>query len=135
MSGKEGKEKAKEKRTSVPAKFDAPEELQRKSLEAVELARTTGTVKKGTNETTKTVERGLAKLVLISKDVTPEEISMHLPPLCEEKGIPYVYVKSQKDLGAACGINKGCASAAIVDPGKAADAIEEIKEDIKKQKE
>jgi len=135
MSGKEGKEKAKEKRTPASVKVDVPDELQRKSLEAMELARTTGTVKKGTNETTKTVERGLAKLVLISKDVTPEEISMHLPPLCDEKGIPYLYVKSQKDLGAACGINKGCASAAIVDPGKAADTIEEIREDIKKRKE
>lgn len=134
MSGKEGKERAKEKRTSVSVKFDVPEDLQRKSLEAVELARTTGTLKKGTNETTKTVERGLAKLVVISKDVTPEEIAMHLPPLCEEKGIPYVYVKSQKDLGAACGINKGCASAAIVDPGKAAEAIGEIIEELKKLK-
>lgn len=134
MSGKEGKEKAKEKRTPSSTSVDVPEELQRKSLEALELARTTGTVKKGTNETTKTVERGLAKLVLISKDVTPEEIAMHLPPLCEEKGIPYIYVKSQKDLGAACGINKGCASAAIVDPGKAADTIEEIRDEIKKRK-
>jgi large subunit ribosomal protein L7Ae len=134
MSGKEGKEKAKEKRTSVPAKLDVPENLQHKSLEAVELARTTGTLKKGTNETTKTIERGLAKLVVISKDVTPEEIAMHLPPLCDEKGIPYVYVKSQKDLGAACGINKGCASAAIVDPGKATEAIEEIVEELKKLK-
>jgi large subunit ribosomal protein L7Ae len=134
MSGKEGKEKAKEKRTSVPATLDVPEDLQRKSLEAVELARTTGSLKKGTNETTKTIERGLAKLVVISKDVTPEEIAMHLPPLCDEKGIPYVYVKSQKDLGAACGINKGCASAAIVDPGKATEAIEEIVEELKKLK-
>ncbi|RZN37535.1 MAG: 50S ribosomal protein L7ae [Methanophagales archaeon ANME-1-THS] len=134
MSGKEGKEKAKEKRPSVPATLDIPEDLQRKSLEAVELARTTGTLKKGTNETTKTIERGLAKLVVISKDVTPEEIALHLPPLCDEKGIPYVHVKSQKDLGAACGINKGCASAAIVDPGKAADVIQEIVEELKKLK-
>ncbi|MDI6811336.1 MAG: 50S ribosomal protein L7Ae, partial [archaeon] len=104
-------------------------------LEAVELARTTGTVKKGTNESTKVIERGMAKLVLISEDVTPEEIAMHLPPLCEEKGIPYLYVKSQRDLGAACGINKGCASAAIVDPGKAGEAVEEIIEEVKKLKE
>jgi large subunit ribosomal protein L7Ae len=132
MSGKEAKAKVREKPTLVYVKFEVPEELQSKSLEALELARTTGTVKKGTNETTKIIERGMAKLVLISEDITPEEIAMHLPPLCEEKGIPYVYVKSQRDLGAACGINKGCASAAIVDPGKAEEAIKGIVEELKK---
>jgi large subunit ribosomal protein L7Ae len=132
MSGKEAKGKAGEKPTLVYVTFEVPAELQSKSLEALELARTTGTVKKGTNETTKIIERGMAKLVLISEDITPEEIAMHLPPLCEEKGIPYVFVKSQRDLGAACGITKGCASAAIVDPGKAEGAIKEIIEELKK---
>jgi len=131
MSDKEGKEKGKGKSMSAYIKFEVPEELQSTSLEAVELARSTGSVKKGTNEATKTIERGLAKLVLISEDITPEEIVMHLPPLCEEKGIPYLYVKSQRDLGAACGINKGCASVAIVDPGKAGEAIEKIAEELK----
>ncbi len=134
MSDKEGKGKGKGKSTTGYVKFEVPEELQSTSLEAVELARTTGSVKKGTNESTKTIERGLAKLVLISEDITPEEIVMHLPPLCEEKGIPYLYVKSQRDLGAACGINKGCASVAIVDPGKAEEAIEKIAEELNKLK-
>ncbi len=138
MSDKEGKGKekgkGKGKSTTGHVKFEVPEELQSRSLEAVELARTTGSVKKGTNESTKTIERGLAKLVLISEDITPEEIVMHLPPLCEEKGIPYLYVKSQRDLGAACGINKGCASVAIVDPGKAEEAIGKIAEELNKLK-
>jgi large subunit ribosomal protein L7Ae len=132
MSDKEEKGKKKGKQTTGYVKFEVPEELQTKSLEAVELARTTGTIKKGTNESTKTIERGLAKLVLISEDITPPEIAMHLPPLCEEKGIPYLYVKSQRDLGAACGINKGCASVAIVDPGKAGEAVDKIAEELKK---
>ncbi len=134
MSDKEGKEKGKGKQMSGYVKFEVPDELQTTSLEAVELARTTGTIKKGTNESTKTIERGMAKLVLISEDITPPEIVMHLPPLCEEKGIPYLYVKNQRDLGAACGINKGCASVAIVDPGKAAESIDKIAEELKKLK-
>jgi len=40
-------------------KFEVPEELQSKSLEALETARNTGSIKKGTNETTKIVERGV----------------------------------------------------------------------------
>lgn len=124
-------EEEKAKSMSAHVKFVVPEELQRKSLEALDLARTTGSVKKGTNETTKTIERGMAKLVLIGEDVTPVEIVMHIPPLCEEKGTPYLYVKSQKDLGAACGINKGCASAAVVDPGRAEEVIEGIIGELK----
>ena len=131
MGDKEEKAKGKGKTMSGYVKFEVPAELQGRSLEAVELARTTGTVKKGTNETTKTIERGMAKLVLISEDISPAEIVMHLPPLCEEKGIPYLYVKSQRDLGAACGINKGCASVAIVDPGKAEDMVGKVAEELK----
>lgn len=129
MGDKEGKGKGTTK--SAPAKVEAPAELQSRALEAVEVARSTGTVKKGTNESTKTIERGMAKLVVISEDISPAEIVMHLPPLCDEKGIPYLYVKSQRDLGAACGINKGCASVAIVDPGKADDVVEKIVDELK----
>ncbi len=116
----------------VYVRFEVPEELQRKSLEALEIARSTGSIKKGTNETTKIVERGMAKLVIIGEDVNPEEIVMHLPPLCEEKGIPYTYVRTQRELGVACGIKKGCASAAIVDPGKAEGMVKEIIEELEK---
>ena len=70
-------------------KFEVPKELAEKALEAVEIARDTGRIRKGTNETTKAVERGQAKLVIIAEDVDPEEIVAHLPPLCEEKEIPY----------------------------------------------
>ncbi|HJJ76383.1 MAG TPA: 50S ribosomal protein L7ae, partial [Methanocorpusculum sp.] len=37
--------------------FEVPEELQNKALEALELARDTGKIKKGANEATKAVER------------------------------------------------------------------------------
>ena len=65
-------------------------ELVDKVLEAIEVARSTGKIKKGTNEVTKCVERGIAKLVLVAKDVTPPEITMHLAPLCKEKEITLI---------------------------------------------
>lgn len=55
----------------IYVRFDVPADVASKSLEALELARDTGRVKKGTNEATKAVERGLAKLVLIGEDVEP----------------------------------------------------------------
>jgi ribosomal protein eL8 len=107
-------------------KFEVPQDLADKVLEAVKKARETGKVKKGTNETTKAVERGQAKLVVIAEDVQPEEIVAHLPLLCEEKKIPYVYVPSKKALGEACSLQVAAASAAIVDPGGAKELVDEI---------
>lgn len=107
-------------------KFDVPDELENVALEALETARDTGKIKKGTNETTKAIERGIALLVFLGMDVTPEEIVAHIPPLCDEQGIPYIYIKKQNDLGAAAGLDVGSAAAAIVDAGKGKAAIEEL---------
>ncbi|MEM4680664.1 MAG: 50S ribosomal protein L7Ae [Nanopusillaceae archaeon] len=96
-----------------------------------ELARQTGKIKKGTNETTKAVDRGQAKLVAIALDVDPPEIVMHLPALCEEKGVPYVFVSSKQRLGNACGIQVQAASAAVIEPGEANQMIREIVEALK----
>ena len=107
-------------------KFETPVEIQNKALEALEVARDTGKVKKGSNEATKAVERNIAQLVLIGADVEPEEIVMHLPPLCDEKQIPFIYITKQNDIGLASGLEVGSAAAAIVKPGKAKDLVEEI---------
>ncbi|HEX32948.1 MAG TPA: 50S ribosomal protein L7ae [Candidatus Aenigmarchaeota archaeon] len=97
-----------------------------KVLEIVELARNTGKIKKGTNETTKAVERGVAKLVVVAKDVSPPEIVMHLKPLCEEKNVKYMEVASKKDLGIAAGLEVPAASVAVVELGEAKKLLEEM---------
>jgi large subunit ribosomal protein L7Ae len=111
-------------------KFEVSEEIQNKALEALEIARDTGKIKKGANEATKAIERSLAALVLIGGDVEPEEIVMHLGPLCEEKKIPYLFITKQNDIGAASGLEVGSTAAAIVKPGKAKDLIDEIAKQI-----
>lgn len=107
-------------------KFTVPPELAEKAYEAISRAKESGSIRKGTNEVTKAVERGLAKLVLIAEDVDPPEIVAHLPLLCEEKGIPYVYVPSKARLGKSCGLQVAAASACIIDPGEAAALMNEI---------
>ncbi|WP_148688237.1 50S ribosomal protein L7Ae [Methanopyrus sp. SNP6] len=116
-------------------KFEVPEELAEKAYEAIEIARDTGRIRKGTNETTKAVEREEAVLVLIAEDVDPEEVVAHLPELCDEKGIPYVYVPSKDELGAAAGIDVAAASACIIDPGDAKDLVDEIIEEVEELRE
>ncbi|MGB8220787.1 MAG: 50S ribosomal protein L7Ae [Methanoregula sp.] len=111
-------------------KTEAPEELQNKALEALEVARDTGKIKKGSNEATKAIERSAALLVLIGADVEPAEIVMHLAPLCDEKKIPYIFINKQNDIGAASGLDVGSAAAAIVKPGKAKEVIEDLSKQL-----
>ncbi|MFC6718875.1 50S ribosomal protein L7Ae [Natrialbaceae archaeon GCM10025810] len=105
---------------------EIPADLQDDALEALEVARDTGRVKKGTNETTKAIERGNADLVYVAEDVSPEEIVMHLPELADEKGIPVVFIETQDDVGHAAGLEVGSAAAAIVDAGDAEGDVEDI---------
>jgi large subunit ribosomal protein L7Ae len=110
----------------VYADYDVPGDLQDRALEALEVARDTGRIKKGTNETTKAVERGNASLVFVAEDVSPEEIVMHLPELADEKGISCVFVETQDEVGHACGLEVGSAAAAIVDAGEGEAEVEDI---------
>ncbi|MCS6768711.1 MAG: 50S ribosomal protein L7Ae [Candidatus Nitrosocaldus sp.] len=107
-------------------KFEIPREMVNLIYEAVRIARQTGSVRKGTNEATKAIERGSARLVVIAEDVEPPEVVAHLPILCEERNTPYVYVPSKKQLGEALGIDVQAAAACIVDAGDAKQAVEQI---------
>lgn len=112
-------------------KFEVPKDLAEKAYEVVEAVRSTGKLSKGTNEVTKFVERGQASMVFIAEDVEPEEVVAHLPMLCEEKNIPYIYVPSKQELGKASGLEVTTASVCVVNPGKAGELIDEVKEKLK----
>lgn len=109
----------------------ANKELENKIYQALEIARNTGKIRKGTNEVTKTIERGIAKLVVIAEDVKPQEIVMHLPVLCKEKRCPYIFVSSKEELGRAVGINVPTASGCIIEPGEAKDLFNEVIDKIR----
>lgn len=132
-------------------KFEPNEELIKKTLKLVEMVAATQSareealkkegkrleekmIRRGVNEVTKAVDRGKAKLVVIAMDVEPEEIVMHLPPLCEEKGVPYTYVPSKVELGKAAGLQVQAASVAIVDAGEHSKLLEEIIKEIQNLK-
>ncbi|MEM3442436.1 MAG: 50S ribosomal protein L7Ae [Candidatus Bathyarchaeia archaeon] len=107
-------------------KIEIPKEVADAAYEALQIAAKTGVVRKGTNETTKAVERAQAKLVVIAEDVDPPEVVAHLPLLCEERKIPYVFVPSKEKIGNAVGIDVSAASACIVNEGEAAGLVKEI---------
>ncbi len=93
----------------------------------IEKAKKTGKVDKGTNEVTKAVERGVAKLVVYAKDVEPKEIVAHLSLLCKEKGVPCKEVDSKQKLGIAVGIGVAASAVAIIDAGEAKQELAALK--------
>ncbi|HSD05268.1 MAG TPA: 50S ribosomal protein L7Ae [Nitrosopumilaceae archaeon] len=107
-------------------KFQVPEDLVSPIYEALRVAQQSGKVKKGTNEVTKAIERGVSKLVVIAEDVEPPEVVAHLPILCEEHGAAYAFVPSRQELGKALGIDVTSAAAAILDAGDAQHIIDQI---------
>ena len=93
----------------------------------VEKARKTGKIDKGTNEVTKAIELGTAKLVVYASDVSPKEIISHLKGLCQAKNILCQEVDSKQKLGVAAGIKVSAVSIAIVNAGEADKEIASLK--------
>ncbi|EPX70574.1 U3 snoRNP-associated protein Snu13 [Schizosaccharomyces osmophilus] len=70
-------------------------------------------LRKGANEATKTLNRGISEFIVMAADTEPIEILLHLPLLCEDKNVPYVFVPSKAALGRACGVSRPVISASI----------------------
>ena len=115
-------------------KFEVSKEIADAAYEALQISSKTGTVRKGTNETTKAIERAQAKLVIIAEDVDPPEVVAHLPLLCEERKIPYIFVPSKEKIGNAVGIDVPAASVCIVKEGEATGLVKEIVARIEQMK-
>ncbi len=106
-------------------------ELQENALGVLEKTRKGGKIKIGTNEVTKAVERGVAKLVFVAEDVSPKEVVMHLPILCQEKNIAFAWIATKKELGEKAGIDVGASSVAIIEEGDAKKEVEDIAKKLK----
>ncbi len=107
-------------------RFNVPKEIAEAAYEALKIASDTGKIRKGVNETTKSVERGRAKLVVMAENVDPTEVVAHLPLLCEERKTPYVYVPDKRRIGEAVGLGVNASAASIEEVGEAKALIEEI---------
>lgn len=114
----------------------APKPLTKQILELIATAANFKKVKKGANECTKTLNRGITELIVLAADAEPIEILLHLPLLCEDKNVPYVFVSSQKALGRACGVSRPVIAVSIMkeDQGqnKWGKTIQEIRSQIEK---
>ncbi|KAL1944718.1 hypothetical protein VTO73DRAFT_3148 [Trametes versicolor] len=91
----------------------AQADLTNSILDLVERASQFKQLKKGANEATKTLNRGIAELIILTADTEPLEILLHLPLLCEEKNVSYIFVPSKAALGRACGVTRPVIAASI----------------------
>lgn len=100
-------------------------------------------LKKGANEATKTLNRGISEIIVLAADTAPLAILLHLPLLCEDKvsvslpisrnnadlnlqNVPYVYVPSKTSLGRACGVSRAVIAASIT-TNEASDLMNQIR--------
>ncbi|KAF8136431.1 50S ribosomal protein L30e-like protein [Boletus edulis] len=91
----------------------ADEHLTNSILDLVQQAGQYKQLKKGANEATKTLNRGIAEFVVLTADTEPLEILLHLPLLCEEKNVPYIFIPSKAALGRACNVSRPVIAASV----------------------
>lgn len=88
--------------------------LTQKILELIQQALNYQQLRKGANEATKTLNRGISEFIVMAADAEPLEIILHLPLLCEDKNVPYVFVRSKQALGRACGVSRPVVACSVV---------------------
>uniref|UniRef100_A0A0N4ZWQ9 Ribonucloprotein n=1 Tax=Parastrongyloides trichosuri TaxID=131310 RepID=A0A0N4ZWQ9_PARTI len=112
----------------------ADAQMSQKLLDLVQQAMNYKQLKKGANEATKTLNRGISDLIVMAADAEPLEIILHLPLLCEDKNVPYVFVKSKAALGRACGVTRAVVAASITqnEGSQLKGQIQKMKENVEK---
>ena len=112
----------------------ADAKLSQNILDLVQQASNYKQIKKGANEATKALNRGIADLIILAGDTNPVEILLHLPLLCEDKNVPYVFVPSKTALGRAAQVSRNVIALAVIqnDRSQLKGQIDGIKTEIER---
>ncbi|GAB2272540.1 hypothetical protein Dimus_009886 [Dionaea muscipula] len=95
------KEKKKLVALAPIAKPLAGKKLSKRTFKLVRRAAEHKCLKRGVKEVVKSIRRGQKGLCIIAGNISPIDVITHVPILCEEADIPYVYVSSKEDLANA----------------------------------
>merc|ERR1712216_525134 len=93
----------------------AEAKLSKKLFKCIKKATKTKQVLRGVKEVVKAVRKGTKGLAVIAGNISPMDVISHLPILCEDKDVPYVYVRAKEELGAA-GLTKRPTSCMLIAP-------------------
>ncbi|KAL2888897.1 ribosomal protein L7Ae/L30e/S12e/Gadd45 [Ceratocystis lukuohia] len=88
----------------------ADDKAMKKVLKATRKAARNNTLKRGVKEVVKTLRKsaaaspsntGFPGIVVIAADISPMDVISHIPVLCEDHNVPFIFVTSRAELGAA----------------------------------
>eukprot|EP00287_Rhodomonas_sp_CCMP768_P008393 CAMPEP_0196726918 /NCGR_PEP_ID=MMETSP1091-20130531/8030_1 /TAXON_ID=302021 /ORGANISM="Rhodomonas sp., Strain CCMP768" /LENGTH=146 /DNA_ID=CAMNT_0042069421 /DNA_START=33 /DNA_END=473 /DNA_ORIENTATION=- len=111
----------------------AKDKLVKKILKLVKAASKEKNVRRGVKEVVKAVRKGEKGICVIAGDISPIDVISHLPVLCEDNSVPYIFVPSKEALGTA-GQTKRPTSCVLIKQGTSEEAQEKYKEVLKKVK-
>jgi len=116
---------------SVIAHPLANKKLTKKCLKLVKKASKVKGLRRGVKEVVKAIRKGEKGVLLLAGNISPIDVISHLPVLCEDSEIPYVYVPSKEELGSA-GSTKRPTSCVLVQ-NKAGNDYAEYFEEVRKE--
>ncbi|KAK1315563.1 H/ACA ribonucleoprotein complex subunit 2-like protein [Acorus calamus] len=104
-SDSEAEKAQKEKKTVVSlapiARPLAGKKLSKKTFKLIRRASEHKCLRRGVKEVVKSIRRGNKGLCVIAGNISPIDVITHVPILCEEAEVPYIYVHSKEDLATA----------------------------------
>jgi H/ACA ribonucleoprotein complex subunit 2 len=86
---------------NVISKPLASKKTTKKIHKLVKKASSAKIVRRGVKEVVKALRKGEKGFCIIAGDISPIDVITHLPIMCEDRDVPYLYVPSKHDLGAA----------------------------------
>ncbi|XP_071733192.1 H/ACA ribonucleoprotein complex subunit 2-like protein [Rutidosis leptorrhynchoides] len=132
---KKEKEKKKLLGLSPIAKPLAGKKLSKRTLKLVRKAAEHKCLKRGVKEVVKSIRRGNKGVCVIAGNITPIDVITHVPILCEEAEIPYVYVASKEDLANAGATKRPTCCVLVLPKPTKGELDEEVQKKLKTEYE
>ena len=73
-------------------------------------------MRRGVKDVVKAIKKGSRGIIILAADVSPVDVISHIPVLCEDARIPYVFVRSRMELGVAAETKKPTSVVLMLDP-------------------
>ena len=88
----------------------------KKTYKLIKKASSAKIIRRGVKEVVKGIRKNEKGLCILAGDIYPLDVISHLPILLEENGIPYLFVPSKQDLGAAACTKRPTSVILVRDP-------------------
>ncbi|OAY65821.1 H/ACA ribonucleoprotein complex subunit 2-like protein [Ananas comosus] len=115
------------------AKPLAGKKLCKRTLKLVRRASESKCLKRGVKEVVKSIRRGHKGLCVIAGNISPIDVITHVPILCEEAGIPYIYVPSKEDLATAGATKRPTCCVLVMTKPTKGELDDEVKEKLQSE--